>query len=57
MADVMLMNPKTGSVDTRENWLAEMPRWNVDPAECQREFDSLIEVVQDERGDWVEREY
>lgn len=37
-----LMNPHTGSVDTEENWRAEMPGWG-DTAEEQ--FKSLIEVV------------
>lgn len=49
-----LMNPATGSVDTEENWLAEMTSWDEDPEECQRQFDTLIEVVKDKNGDWVE---
>lgn len=39
------MNPFTGSVDTEENWLAEMPTWDEDPEECKRQFDTLVEVV------------
>lgn len=54
ITEKFLMNPMTGSVDTEENWLAEMPRWDEDPAECQRQFDTLIEVVKNEDGDWVE---
>ncbi|HHN8578944.1 TPA: hypothetical protein ACRR44_005286 [Klebsiella quasipneumoniae] len=50
----MLMNHYTGSVDTEENWLCEMPTWDDDPAECQRQFDTLVEVVKTENGDWVE---
>ncbi|KAB0585072.1 hypothetical protein [Edwardsiella anguillarum] len=49
-----LMNPATGSVDSDENWIAEMPSWNDDPVECQRQFDTLIEVVKDEDGSWIE---
>ena len=49
-----LMNPFTGSVDTEENWLSEMSSWDEDPKECQRQFDTLIEVVKNEHGDWVE---
>ncbi|EPJ3296516.1 hypothetical protein VNI85_22290 [Klebsiella variicola] len=49
-----LMNPFTGSVDTEENWLAEMPTWDEDLAECKRQFDTLVEVVKNEDGDWVE---
>lgn len=57
-----LMNPMTGSVDTEENWLAEMPSWSVDDElsdeeaskERQRQFSTLFEVVRDESGDWVE---
>lgn len=52
--ETFLMNPFTGSVDTKDNWLAEMPTWDEDPAECQRQFDSLVEVIKDENGDWVE---
>ena len=37
--DKMYMNPHTGSVDTLDGW---------DSAE------GLIEVVQDENGEWVE---
>ncbi|HBR1366646.1 TPA: hypothetical protein L9L56_004470 [Klebsiella pneumoniae] len=51
-----LMNPLTGSVDTEENWLAEMPTWDEDPAECRRQFDTLIEVVKDAEGNWIEAE-
>ncbi|WP_119298780.1 hypothetical protein [Vibrio cholerae] len=46
-----LMNPATGSVDTEENWLSEMPTWEGDQ---QAQFDSLIEVEKDADGDWVE---
>lgn len=49
-----LMNPETGSVDTEENWLAEMPGWSDDKEECRRQFDALTEVVKNESGDWVE---
>ncbi|UAN18597.1 MULTISPECIES: helix-turn-helix domain-containing protein [Enterobacter] len=49
-----LMNPVTGSVDTEENWLSEMPSWDEDPAECQRQFDTLIEVEKTQNGEWVE---
>jgi|TARA_Y100001951_G_C11294393_1_gene274507 hypothetical protein len=48
-----LMNPATGSVDTEENWLAEMLTWEGDQ---QAQFDALIEVEQTESGDWVEVE-
>ena len=51
-----LMNPFTGSVDTEENWLSEMPTWNDDPKECQRQFDTLIEVTKNDSGDWVKVE-
>ncbi|HCA9725818.1 TPA: helix-turn-helix domain-containing protein [Klebsiella pneumoniae] len=54
--DKFLMNPPTGSVDTEENWLAEMPTWDEDPAECRRQFDTLIEVVKDADGNWIEAE-
>ena len=48
-----LMNPATGSVDTRENWVADMENWSDNPIEQQRQLDTLIEVkrINDE---WVE---
>jgi hypothetical protein len=42
-----LMNTKTGSVDTEENWAAE----GFTP-----ENSDLRQVVKDENGDWVEAE-
>ena len=48
-----LMNPLTGSVDTRENWVADMENWSNDPMEQQRQFDTLIEVKQI-NDEWVE---
>lgn len=54
--EVFLMNPFTGSVDTEESWRSEMPEWDEDPTECQRQFDTLIEVVKDENDNWVEVE-
>lgn len=54
--NTMLMNPATGSVDTRENWIAEMSTWetNSKGLSAQEQFDALIEVVKDENGDWIE---
>lgn len=62
-----LMQINTGSVDTEENWLAEMPSWpdftessydgvgeSVELKTRQEQFDSLIEVVKDENGDWID---
>jgi len=49
-----LMNPENGSVDVEDKWMAEMFSWDDDPEECQRQFNTLIEVVQDENGDWIE---
>ena len=37
-----LMNPATGSVDTEENWLAEMPSWEGDQ---QAQLDALAEMA------------
>lgn len=52
-----LMNPATGSVDTKENWLAEMQEWEIENGQTpQEQFDSLVEVVRDGSGDWVEAE-
>lgn len=53
-----LMNTATGSVDTEENWLAEMPTWECEEGQPTREeqFAALVEVVKDEAGDWVEAE-
>ena len=55
-----LMNVDTGSVDTEENWLAEMPNWEEGDAEqgCfksrEDQFAALVEVVKSGEGDWVE---
>lgn len=54
-----LMEPNSGSVDTEENWLAEMPTWDCEDDEeesltQQEQFDSLIEVVKDKNGNWME---
>jgi len=58
-----LMNPNTGTVNTEEHWKAEMANWthlNDDGIETasvenqHQQFDSLIEVVQDKSGSWVE---
>lgn len=51
--DRYLMNPATGSVDVEDNWMAEMFTWDDDPAECQRQFNSLIEVIQEAGGNWI----
>lgn len=53
-----LMNPVTGSVGTEESWLSEMSEWEVggghDHKSRDDQFRTLIEVVKDENGDWVE---
>ena len=46
-----LMNPVTGSVDTESQWLSDMTTWEGD---AQDQFDSLVEVVKNTYGDWVE---
>lgn len=52
----MLINPATGSVDARENWLSEMAAWETTPEGMtpQQQLDTLVEVVRDENGFWVE---
>ncbi len=52
--DEYLMNPATGRVDLADNWQAEMLTWDDDPDECQRQFNSLVAVVQDDSGAWIE---
>lgn len=44
------MNIHTGSVDTWESWVEESHTW----ADPEAELASLVEVVQDENGDWIE---
>ena len=46
-----LMNLVTGSVDTESQWLSDMTTWEGD---AQEQFDSLVEVVKNTYGDWVE---
>jgi len=50
--DTLLMNPKTGSVDTAENWESDIDEnsWN----DLQKEFDSLVEVEEGEDGGYIE---
>ena len=51
----MLMNPYTGSVDAEENWIANMKEWGtIDGKTPQEQFKSLVEVVQDKDGNWIE---
>ena len=49
------MNPATGSVATREEWKDDFDsmtaeEWGGETFESAR----LVEVVQDENGDWIE---
>ena len=46
-----LMNLVTGSIDTESQWLSDMTTWEGD---AQEQFDSLVEVVKNTYGDWVE---
>ena len=51
----MLMNPATGSVASLEEWKADFDsmtaeEWGGETFESAR----LVEVVQDENGDWIE---
>ena len=60
-----LMHPDTGSIDTQEAWLAEMPTWEVytleggyfdtpeeEQAERQKQYDALVEVKRVNKA-WV----
>ena len=60
-----LMHPDTGSIDTQEEWLAEMPTWEVytleggyfdtpeeEQAERQKQYDALVEVKRVNKA-WV----
>lgn len=49
MNEPMMMNPFTGSVDTRSDWLAELGPEGFAAA-------VLVEVEQDSNGDWQEVE-
>lgn len=53
---VMLMNPHTGSVDTREGWEADMESWaEGDMDQATIELSDLVEVEYDyEECAWVE---
>ncbi len=56
MKTTYLMDVATDTVDTKENWLAEMSTWDVnkDGLTPEDQFNLLIEVVKDENGDWIE---
>ncbi|RDE60934.1 hypothetical protein DV708_16670 [Aeromonas veronii] len=51
-----LMNTATGSVDTEENWEADILAWGYSQPAREELFASLVEVVKDEAGNWVEAE-
>ena len=53
MTDYMHVN--TGSVDTYENWECDCESTDKSVDECIADG-SLVEVVQNESGDWVEVE-
>lgn len=45
-----LINPATGSIDTKDNWIAEMKDWGDD---AQAQFDSLVEIPTCEVPDYL----
>lgn len=52
---IYLINPYTGSVDAKVNWLSDMKNWEFDDPESpspQQQFDMLIDVKKDENGEW-----
>lgn len=49
--DKMLMNPRTGSVDTEESW-----KYDAQLSHCCFDDADLIEVEMDINGEWVEVE-
>ena len=51
IAQKLLMNPATGSVDTEENWQAEFSTWEGGQ---QAQLDALVEVQKDSSGEWGE---
>lgn len=54
----LYMNPKTGSVDTLENWKIDTIEFckahDMDLSMIDVELAQLVEVVKDEAGDWIE---
>ena len=51
----MLMNPATGSVATLEEWKADFESMTAEEWGGETfESAGLVEVVQDENGDWIE---
>lgn len=58
MKEIHLMNVHTGSVDTEDNWKLDFER-DIEEGIVTKEnwkdwSDSLVEVEQDEDGEWVE---
>ena len=50
----MLMNPYTGSVDTAENWMADMKEWGtIDGKTPAQQFSLLVDVKKDKEGNWI----
>ena len=53
--ETMLMNPAAGSVATLEEWKADFESMTAEEWGGQNFEDAgLVEVVQDENGDWIE---
>lgn len=52
--DEFLMNPPTGSVETADSWASEAHLWDEEDKSIEEQFESLVEVKQDEEGNWVE---
>lgn len=53
--ETMLMNPATGSVATLEEWKADFESMTAEEWGGETfESAGLVEVVQDENGDWFE---
>jgi hypothetical protein len=54
-----LKHPVTGAIQPEEKWLEEMPTWQEHSLDQGRfrsreqQFADLIEVVEDENGEWV----
>lgn len=50
----MYMNLGTGSVDTMENWEADSLNFCTEETSAKDQLKSLVEVVLDADGGWVE---
>lgn len=52
--EILFMNPVTGSVDSYENWVADILIWDDSEMTIAEQLATLVPVEKDQDGNWVE---